>query len=338
MKRRFRRSFAPAALSSGPRVGLRPGLCAGLCVALLAGLAGCSAAPDLPPLTEAAAPGGDYLRTLDHGGLGRHYVLHVPKAAGAGPKPLVIVLHGAFNTALGIAEDSGFSSLADRAGFYVAYPEGIGLKGKFQHWNAGICCGKAKRKEVDDVGFVGAVLEDVAGRFPVDRQKVYLVGMSNGGMLAYLYAGRHGEQLAGLAVVAGTAGGRTEEGELWTVPKPAAPMPLVVVHGTDDGRIPHGSQGEEREILSAAGSAAFYVEANRCAPEPREEELAGGRVEKRTWVACSQGSDVVFFSVKDWGHDWPGGPKASEIGGFDAAAEIWNLLRRERRWQLFDKG
>ena len=93
--------------------------------------------------------------------------------------PLVVVIHGAFDTAEGMEKITRFSQLADREGFMVLYPNGMGLLGFRQHWNAGHCCGKADNDQVDDVGFVAATIEDVCVRFKVDRNRIYMVGFSN---------------------------------------------------------------------------------------------------------------------------------------------------------------
>jgi len=77
-----------------------------------------------------------------------------------------LALHGAFGTAGTMERQSGFSELADREGFVVAYPNGIGLFGHLQHWNAGHCCGRAEMDRVDDVGFLRYVIRDVSSRVP----------------------------------------------------------------------------------------------------------------------------------------------------------------------------
>ena len=83
---------------------------------------------------------------------------------------------------------SGFSALADREKFLVLYPDGMGLFGYLQHWNAGHCCGKAAKDKVDDVGFIAAAIEDVCDHLRVDRSRIYMLGFSNGGMMAYRFA------------------------------------------------------------------------------------------------------------------------------------------------------
>jgi polyhydroxybutyrate depolymerase len=77
-------------------------------------------------------------------GFRRTYLVHIPSGyKPETPLPLVVVIHGAFDTAEGMEKFSRFSQLADREGFMVLYPNGMGILGFLQHWNAGHCCGKA---------------------------------------------------------------------------------------------------------------------------------------------------------------------------------------------------
>ncbi len=72
----------------------------------------------------------------------RSYMVHIPPNLDPlRPLPLVVAIHGAFETAKDMEKRSGFSNLADKEGFVVVYPNGIGLFGLLQHWNAGHCCG-----------------------------------------------------------------------------------------------------------------------------------------------------------------------------------------------------
>jgi polyhydroxybutyrate depolymerase len=142
-------------------------------------------------------------------GFRRTYLVHIPSGYKAEtPLPLVVVIHGAFDTAEGMEKITRFSQLADREGFMVLYPNGMGLLGFLQHWNAGHCCGKAADDQVDDVGFVAAAIEDVCVRFKVDRDRIYMMGFSNGGMLTHRFAAERGDLLAAAAPMAASIGGK----------------------------------------------------------------------------------------------------------------------------------
>jgi polyhydroxybutyrate depolymerase len=267
-------------------------------------------------------------------GIRRSYYVHVPAGDdGATSLPVVIALHGAFSTARKFERDSGFSVLADRQRFLVVYPQGIGLGNWFRHWNSGHCCGKARKLNLDDVGFALAAVDDVARRNPVDRSRLYAVGFSNGGMLAYRIAAEHPDVVAAAAVVSGTIGGVPAANEPeWSVPRPKQPVPILVLHGRDDTHIPYegGRAAQSRgksSSISVSRSMGFWVEADGCDPQPQMESLDDARVEQQTWFGCHHGAEVILDSLNGWGHEWP---KANALGGFEAAATIWQFFARHR--------
>ena len=120
---------------------------------------------------------------MSFGGLGRSYRLYVPAGLPAAA-PLVVMIHGGFGSADQAERSYGWNELADREKFVVAYPDGVG-----RAWNVnGGCCGRPSRQGIDDVGFIGAVVNDVAANVAVDRDRVYATGISNGGMMSYALA------------------------------------------------------------------------------------------------------------------------------------------------------
>jgi polyhydroxybutyrate depolymerase len=105
-------------------------------------------------------------RSIEVAGVTRSYLLRVPAALGPGPAPLVLVFHGGGGNGPGTEQLTRFSALADREGFLVAYPEGLG-----RNWNDGreFTSSRAHRERVDDVGFVAALLGAIARVHPVAR-------------------------------------------------------------------------------------------------------------------------------------------------------------------------
>jgi len=82
---------------------------------------------------------------------------------------------------------SGMDAASDREHFIAVYPNGTG-RGRFLVWNAGTCCGRAPLQGIDDVGFVRAMIDDLAKRTPIDRTRIYATGLSNGAMMTYRIA------------------------------------------------------------------------------------------------------------------------------------------------------
>ena len=108
---------------------------------------GCT--PGLPQSTVVGPRTFKNTVDIEINGFRRTYLVHVPTGYTPDiPLPLVVVIHGAFDTAQGMERVSGFSLLADREGFIVLYPNGMGILGFLQHWNAGHCCGKAADDQV----------------------------------------------------------------------------------------------------------------------------------------------------------------------------------------------
>lgn len=309
---------------------------------LTAVLSGCT-----PALPDTPYPASDTYRVptaIRFNLARRNFFLHVPPGiAPDEPLPLVVVLHGAFSTALQTEAETGFSALADRENFFVAYPEGIGLFGLLHHWNAGHCCGKAAADNIDDVGYLAEVIAVVSGRVAVDQRRIYLVGMSNGGMMTYRYAIERGYELAAIAVVSATIGSsRGEEPPASTIPPPIQPLPVIAFHGTSDEHIPPAGgpsplKGGARSYRPVAEAMEYWRTANGCEQPPQIRDEASGAMTGFIWDTCRDGQRVEYYRLKDWGHRWPapyftaGLADDDGLKNFDATERIWRFLRDFRR-------
>lgn len=273
---------------------------------------------DKPP-----ADGRYALTTPD--GRARSYLLHLPPQAD-GPLPVVLVFHGGGGDAAGARATLGLDDDADRLGFAVVYPEGTGerrLGHDFNTWNAGHCCGEAAATGVDDVGFVGALLDDLERRVRVDRGRVFATGISNGGAMSVALARARPDLLAGVAPAAAPG----------PVPAvaPAAPVPALFLHGTADACAPFDG-GEacggcwqralglalDREVpyegapcTGAPQQVEAWRVANRCGAEPAEVMAVGAA---RCGVYACEGAPLTSCAVEDGGHAWPGAPAGCEPG------------------------
>jgi polyhydroxybutyrate depolymerase len=266
-----------------------------------------------------------------HGPIERHYLLYLPVNYDPLKRiPLLLALHGGGGDARGMLRitQDGFNRLADENNFMVIYPDGFR-----RQWNDGRPIGR--RQDVNDVGFLGSLIDLIANSYSVDRKRVYVTGISNGGFMAYRLACDLPGLIAGIAPVAAL------------MPfdlKPTQPVATLIIAGTDDPLIPYNG-GEvtvgmlrRGRVLSGEATMAVWAKANRCEGEPITTTLVdgdpheAGRVRQTAWSGC--GIPIVLDTVEGGGHTWPGGWQylSEQMVGktsrnFDANREIWQFFR-----------
>jgi polyhydroxybutyrate depolymerase len=275
-------------------------------------------------------------QTLQHQGLQRSYVLRLPPQVQAGARlPLVLVLHGGAGNAEHAERMTGFTDKGAREGFIVVYPEGSGrLKDRLLTWNAGHCCGSAMQGQVDDVGFIRALIDALVARYPVDPARIYVTGMSNGGMMTHRLGLALGDRLAAIAPVVATVFGDE--------PRAASPLPALMINGAQDvsvppaggapgGRFPQAWDGTPTQ--PALAQARLWAQANGCQAEAQRSESS---VAIQWRHACPVGREVELLLVKDVGHAWPGDEAGSRRGdapgkALDATTVIWDFFKAHHR-------
>lgn len=307
-------------------------------------VAGLAALVHLSCAGPASRGGGgvDLEDSLRHDARQRSYLLHLPDSYDGTPAPLVVALHGGGGSGAGMARLTGLDDVSDREGFLVVYPEAVAGV-----WNDGRGVRKyeSHREDVDDVGFVAALIARLTQRVSVDETRVYVTGMSNGAMMAHRLACELTQRLAAVAPVAGAmprnVAARCE---------PAAAVSILMLNGTDDALVPweggHVRLGRQRlgEILSAPGTAALWASLNGCDARPRVDERPdrdpadGTRVHGHVYPGCRAGVAVALYEVRGGGHAWPGGWRylpefliGKTSRDIDASEAIWRFFATRTR-------
>ena len=289
------------------------------------------------PVHAAGLAPGEYRFELPMPGRLRSYLVHVPPQAAAASLPVVINLHGGGGNAEQHRRATRMDAAADRDGYLAVYPNGTGRGSRLLTWNAGFCCGHALKEGVDDVAFVARLIDDLIRRGGVDPARVYVVGHSNGGMMAHRLGEALPDRIAAIVSVSGA---------YVPAPDPAArAMPVLHVHSLDDPRAPYaGGLGppfpltRSRVLHPAVETAlAAWVSRDGCAPRALQiDSRQAGAQSALHFVhaGCREGAAVELWQVRGGGHGWPGGEaKRTRLVGpattvIDANAEIWAFVSR----------
>lgn len=275
-------------------------------------------------------------RTLVHGGRQRTYLVH--DFSRGRSAPVLIVLHGGGGNAENAVRMTGIDDLARREGLIAVYPDGAAARRgvRLLTWNAGHCCGSAMDGKVDDVGFIGAVIDTLVASDRADASRIYVTGMSNGAMMAHRLGRELPAKIAAIAPVVGAVFGDEAP--------PLAPMPSFIIVGADDQvvpasggplqvrMLPRRNSAADRDVAPAIAQATYWARHNGCGEPTRTQSSASSKTE---WTSC-RGAPVVFHSVAGNGHAWPGGQPGRQgaavpTTAFNATEEMWVFLKQHTR-------
>lgn len=262
------------------------------------------------------AEDADKTISMDYKGRERTALLHVPSGFDKKkPMPLVLVFHGGGGNAANAVRMTGMDEPADRLGFLVAYPYGTGrLKTALLTWNAWNCCGYAMENQIDDVGFVRALIVELQKTYAIDPKRIYATGLSNGAILSHRLGCEMSDVVAAIAPVAG--GLNTDSCA------PAQPVSVIMFHGTadehfrydggDGKRFPGAAPRQDKPLRFAFST---WSRLDGCSQNPVSEK--NGHVTKETCSHGRKGTEVVLVTIDGQGHAWPGGVPGIRNGNVD---------------------
>ena len=230
------------------------------------------------------------------GSMERGYRIAVPPGIDSGGSvPLMLVLHGYTMDPYQMAGVTGFDGIAQDPGWLVVYPAGTGTRNQDSGWNAGGCCEPANTDGVDDVGFLAALVDQLEADYPVDPARVFIVGGSNGGEMAYRAACERSDLFAAVVNLIGT---------LLVPCNLTTPISVLDVHGTADTAIGYDGGGDcqQVECPSVAQTMERIRQADGCTGDPTV--TTEGVVVTTTFSECSGGVEVTFIKAIGKGHAW----------------------------------
>lgn len=278
---------------------------------------------------------------MEINGLKRTYILHIPNTKSivpSKPLPLVLMLHGAGSSAEEEAKSLGWVDKADKEVFVVAFPQGTplnpkeaaNLKTNPNIWDDG--APHNHKENVDDVGFLRTVVQDISKKTPIDADRIFCTGFSNGASMTFRVGIELSDLVAAIAPVSGY---------LWVKdPKPNRTMSMMLIAGEKDpinpfkggkGTTLWGKNVEKPAMITSVRSWLHLL--NLCEADQNVSEDPGKL--SILYGPNSAGKEVIFIILEKQGHAWPGfesddlpetvtGPNMMD---FNATDTIWKFFK-----------
>lgn len=224
------------------------------------------------------------------GSLTRDYRVVVPSdVAERASLPLVLVLHWLGATIDDVASATGYDALALDPGAVVVYPAG------YQNsWNAGTCCDPAVSDKIDDVGFLGALIDQMTASYPIDPNRVFVWGASTGGQMAYRAACELSGRIAAVADISGN---------MITPCAPKQPVSIIDIHGTADSDVPYEGCADG-SCPAVPAVMEQWRQLDGCTGEPADTN--GGQTVETAYTSCQGGTAVDYIKAIGVGHSLDG--------------------------------
>jgi polyhydroxybutyrate depolymerase len=258
-----------------------------------------SPSSDTPPVMPASGTG-----TVELGG--RPVTVHVPDSYDpARPAPLVVALHGYTSDAKELETYLRLTPESDRRGFVYAYPEGSTDDRGDRFWNATDACCAFSSPEPDDSRYLGELISTIQGSYRIDRARVYLIGHSNGGFMAFRMACDHADQITAIVSLNGASWNDAARC------RPSEPVSVLAIHSSTDETVAFGGGTIDGAAYpSAATTVAQWLGYNRCAEAGRHApaldlvtDLPAAETSVRTYVqGCAGGSTVQAWTINGGTH------------------------------------
>lgn len=257
---------------------------------------------------------------LEWDNVDRTYSVYIPSQP-TNDMPLVINFHGAGGFAWPLIQRSVFKELAEENHFIYICPQATMYEqAGIPSWNV------VDFIQVDDLGFINAMMDQIIADYSIDTKRIYACGMSSGGYMTYYLALKKAYRLAAIAPVAGlpTTFYMTNGSLSWK-------LPLLHMHGTKDLTV--STEGGNYSA-SVDSTLAFFIRSNSCNPVPEISEISdthpedGSTITVYKYFSPEFHKDVFYYEIVNGGHSWPGSlDNPTSNRDIIAEYEIWNFFR-----------
>ncbi len=224
-------------------------------------------------------------------------------------KPLIIALHGGGSRWDKFTYKTTQSTLLNAANnkqAVIIFPQGIK-----NHWNDGR---KHLDNDINDVSFISSLIDYSIKNYGVDKNKIYIVGFSNGGFMSMRLAIELSDKITGAAAVS------AQLSEAIQHKKMKGNVSFMLINGSQDPIVPYKG-GEMKSfrfaksrgtLLSTQETLNYFLVANQCSKDKEKIYFNNKKFDKTSisienYDNCDHNTKVKLITVNKGGHTWPGG-------------------------------
>ena len=207
------------------------------------------------------------------------------------PAPLILAFHSRTTNAKELLRSTSILEFVNDMGFVLATINGA--VHEFSSWNAGTCCTPATDFKEDDVELSSLIIDSLSSTYSIDPNRIWAIGHSNGGMMAYRLACDLSDKISGVAIV----GGALMDDSC----TPEKPVSIMHIHGDLDETIPFTGGGKfdvpdiQTSVIKPNANFSCDIAPNEIMPIVGVNQVA--------WN-CEQGAQTKLMNYLDNGHEW----------------------------------
>lgn len=223
---------------------------------------------------------------------------------------LVFILHGSGGSGEQMLKRAPeLMDIADQENFIAVYPSGY-----LNYWNEcrKAANSKANQMNINEEDFFKGMIRYFHQQYNINRRKVFVVGTSGGGHMAYKLALTMPDQIQAItAIIANLPDTNNLD-----CPEMRKPMNVMIVNGTKDNTNPY----DGGEVILGSGNFGFvrstdrtfaywsqlagYTESPRMRVLPDTDPNDGKTIEE--YVFSGRNKEVILLKVIGGKHDYPG--------------------------------
>lgn len=288
-----------------------------------------------PQIVDIAPEGGRYVsRSFSNSEGTRSYKLYIPTRRDAGPRPLIVMLHGCTQSADDFAAGTRMNFIAEAHGCFVVYPEQPQAANASKCWNWFRPGDQARGR--GEPSLIAGLTREVADENSIDRTRIYVAGLSAGGAAAAIMGEVYPDLYAAVGVHSGLACGSAHDvmsafaamrggANKISSRAPLPAKPTIVFHGDKDATV-HPCNG-------AKLIARIAADANLKTQTVQKNSPTGHSFSHTVHRDTSGVAILELWELHGAGHNWSGGSPAGSFtsaDGPDASNEMLRFFLKHR--------